>query len=110
MNANEIKTTEDIENINAIAELLLSAGPAFSGGSESSAIDAAREWDGCDFTVDGVRLWTDAEVWNPSVADELHAAKVIPRKMVAAVGSQLIYDVCNGDESVESLIEAYRAS
>ena len=108
MNANEIKSGEDTANINAIAELLLAAGPVFSGGSDESARDAAREWDGCDFTAEGVRQWVAAEVWEPSVANELDAAGVKASKIVAAVGSAAIYEAYNGDVSVAKLIEAYR--
>lgn len=110
MNANEKNTThEDIKNITAIAKLLIASGEAFSGGSLDSALVAAREWDGCDFTVDGVAMWVEAEVWTPSVAETLHAAGVIARKLVSAVGSDAIYAACNGDMSVADLICAYEA-
>ena len=110
MNANEKNTTtEDTANINAIAKLLISSGETFSGGSDDSAMIAAREWDGCDFTVDGVAQWVRAEVWTPSVASELDAAGVSPRKLVATVGSQSVYDACNGDMAVADLIAAYEA-
>ena len=100
---------EDIENINAIAKLLMESGPAFSGGVWDSAMVAAREWDGCGFTVDGVSDWVRAEVWTPDVADELHAAGVRPSKLVAAVGSDAVYAACNGDMAVADLIAAYEA-
>lgn len=109
MNAENENTTEDIENIIAIANLLLEAGPCFSGGSDESAMIAAREWDGCDFTAAGVAAWVRADVWEPSVAEALDAAGVSPRKLVSAVGSDAVYAACNGDTLVADLISAYEA-
>jgi hypothetical protein len=98
----------DTANIANIANILLAAGEMFHGGRPEAV---AAEWDGCDFTADGVEQWTAIGVWEPTVADRLDTAGLTPRQAFRAaktLAGDAIYDCCNGDRRVGDIVRAHR--
>ena len=105
-------------NIQAIAGVLLLHGETFHGGYPE---EAAADWDKYGFGDDEVDEWCNAEVWDPSTANELRAAGMTPLdtretsiRMLDENGSGAYtsgcptYAVCNGDMSCSAIVEAWR--
>ena len=110
------KTTEDRDNIDQIAGVLLSRGELFHGGD---AWAAAREWHGYGFAPHGVHQWCADGVWDAAVADYLYEAGMTPRTTRAAADEMAatgdyaigcpIYDCCNGKIHPRRIVEFWRA-
>ena len=106
-------------NIESIAQVLLSHGEAFHGGVPG---EVAADWAKYGFAYDEVDEWCNAEVWDPSTANELQLAGMTPAsvketavRMVEENGAGCYTSGCpqyaasNGDMSVKEIIAAWRA-
>jgi hypothetical protein len=113
----KLGTTEDKDNIAAIADVMLMYGERYHGWRP---VDVAREWDRYDFTALGVELWCDAGVWRPDVAAAFAAAEMTSDdacyaadRMVEQHGADgytdgcPIYACCDGDLDPAAIIAAH---
>lgn len=89
-----------MKNIIDLAEVLCDYGPRFYGAEtpEYVASQWAEALPGADLAT--FHEWFDRGFWNPTVAQELSAARVF----LWDVPSNTAYDLCNGDISVAVFI------
>jgi hypothetical protein len=112
-----MKTEQQI--LSEMIAVLISHGPAFSGGDEKSARDIAQDWIDHDFDRRQADAWCEIGVWDAHTAAALRDAKKTPAQ-VAKRAEELrdaegdgeseytdgspIYSVCNNDTNVSVLI------
>lgn len=93
-----------MKNITDLAGLLYDYGPQFYGAEtpEYVASQWAEALPEADLAV--FHEWFDRGFWNPTVAQELSTAGVLPWE----VPSPTVYDLCNGDISVTVFLSTRR--
>lgn len=103
---------EQVQELEEIEQVLVSAGPMFSGDPGDVRI-VAREWLDEDFTPSGVSEWIEAGFWMPSVASRLYDAGWSTSECVRraaelrreGICEDAIYAMCNGDFPVARFTE-----
>lgn len=93
-----------MKNITDLAGLLYDHGPRFYGAEtpEYVASQWAEALPEADLAV--FHEWFDQGFWNPTVAQELSAAGILPWE----VPSNTVYDLCNQDISVSVFFHTRR--
>jgi hypothetical protein len=98
-----------------MTEVVISHGPAFSGGDEESTSRVANEWIDEGFSPKSANLWMNAGFSEPSVAAKCRDAGMTPSicEQMASTMKETgfsighdgpIYALCNGDFHIDNFI------
>jgi hypothetical protein len=98
-----------------LVQTLTITGEMFSGGPNRVS-EVADEWLGYGFDTEGASDWIAADVWNPDVADRLHADGIRPSQLADFYASdfyrpsEIVYRACAGLTSSAELISCMKSA
>lgn len=108
----EMRAMDEATRVDELVTELTQRGSTFSGG-ESRVRETAMDWRAQGFTRDSAAPWLDIGIWEPDVAATLRDWPLRPRMVRQFAreagglpeheGRDVIYDVCNGDLSINVL-------